>query len=78
MSDLTYMDLGDHDSANWPHEDSRRCYRCGVSEEQEMLCVSGLDLVCQTCDSELEREWVDEDSENRRHSLDTFSPYPNS
>lgn len=55
----------------------RRCNRCGVSEEQEMLCLSGMQLLCQGCESELEREWVDEDPDNRRHSLDMFSPYPN-
>jgi hypothetical protein len=53
----------------------RKCERCGVSEEQEMLCNRGLQLVCQGCDSELEREWVAEDPDDRKHYLDTFSPY---
>lgn len=52
----------------------RLCERCGVSEEFEMLAHRDKRLVCQECDSQIEREWVSEDPDNRRHYLDTFSP----
>jgi transcription initiation factor TFIIIB Brf1 subunit/transcription initiation factor TFIIB len=52
----------------------RLCECCGVSEEVEMLALSGAQLVCSACDAVLEREWVAEDPDNRRHYLDTFSP----
>lgn len=54
----------------------RNCERCGASEEYEMLALSGSRLVCQDCDSALGHGWVEEDPENRRHPLDTFSPRP--
>lgn len=53
----------------------RKCERCGVSEEFEMLAYSGDKLTCQECDCQIEREWVSEDPLNRKHSLDTFSPH---
>jgi len=53
---------------------NRTCECCGVSEEFEMLAYSGSKLTCQECDSRLESDWVAEDPDNRRHSLDTFSP----
>lgn len=52
----------------------RFCERCRVSSEHEMLAYRDDVLVCQECDSALEREWVDEDPENHRHYLDAFSP----
>lgn len=53
---------------------TRRCNRCGVSDEVEMLANRGLQLVCAECDGDLENEWVAEDPDNNRHYLDTFSP----
>jgi hypothetical protein len=55
----------------------RQCEICAISEADEMLALNGTRLVCNDCDSKLEWEWVREDPENRRHSLDTFRPYPN-
>lgn len=54
----------------------RVCFNCGVSEHDEMLALGGFGhLVCQDCDARDESDWVAEDPDNRRHSLDTFSPY---
>lgn len=57
-----------------PQTPARCCTRCGVSEAREMLALSGSRLVCQDCDGAIEREWVADDPDNRRHYLDTFSP----
>lgn len=53
----------------------RVCEDCGVGEANEMLALSGTALVCQGCESQRENDWVAEDPDNRKHSLDTFSPY---
>ena len=55
-------------------QSERTCRRCGVSDEYEMLAFRAGTLVCQECDGEMEREWVAEDPNNRRHYLDTFCP----
>lgn len=58
----------------------RYCADCGVSENEDMICLGGAQpgvaarLLCGECDGQAERDWVDEDPSNRRHSLDTFSP----
>jgi transcription initiation factor TFIIIB Brf1 subunit/transcription initiation factor TFIIB len=55
----------------------RVCSRCGVSDEYETLafCDNGSKrLVCQECNSIIEREWVNADPKNRKHSLDMFKP----
>jgi hypothetical protein len=53
---------------------TRRCSRCQASEDYAMLALSNGVLVCDECDSEMEAEWVAQDPEHNRHSLDTFSP----
>ena len=55
----------------------RVCEHCGVPEDVATLGMHGDSLVCYHCDGDLEAEWVAADPENRRHSLDTFKPYPN-
>lgn len=52
----------------------RKCTRCGISEEYEMLAFSAGKLVCQQCDSDIENEWCAETGGT--HSLDTFVNAP--
>lgn len=60
-------------------ETPRTCCDCGVSEHETMICLGGAHpgepprLLCSDCDAQAERDWVDAD-EDRRHSLDAFSP----
>lgn len=54
----------------------RRCERCGILEsetEMNLLAYNGARLVCDPCNSDLDREWVAEEP-GRKHPLDTFSP----